>query len=208
MSPAAYACHLIRRTAGVMLVCIVSYGICSAAAKRATDADIDDPLARARRNIVAVVDWDRTDGKALLGSGVLLQRDKALIPCRIAASARNLGVSQEQRRSEARLTGERAGRGLCELKIIHPVHFDPLPLEIRPIDEVAVGDSVYAISTGAGRDLSMVRARVSGIAGAGENKVIRISRRINASAGSALFDRSGALLGINALHSGRGEETA
>src|SRR5262249_30677530 len=42
-----------------------------------------------------------------------------------------------------------------------------------------------------------------------ENKVIRISRHLNAtSAGSALFDRSGALLGINAAQAAQGEDTA
>jgi TonB family protein len=206
MSLAAYACHLIRRSAGVALACIALSGICSAAAKRDTDADLDDPLTRARRNIVAVIDWDKTDGKALLGSGILLQRDKALIPCRIASSARNLGVSQQQRRSQARLTGERTGRGLCELKIIHPVHFDPLPLEIRPIEEVAVGDAVYAVSTGSRRELTMTKARISRIAGGGESKVIRISRGLAAgTAGSALFDGSGALLGITALSQDQGE---
>jgi len=212
MSLKPYACHPIRRisaaSAAVALVWMVTMVPFAASAKREEDADAADPLSRAKRNIVAVLDWDKSSGKALLGTGILLQRDKALIPCRIAGAARNLGVSQEQRRSEAQLTGERSSRGLCELKIVHPVHFDPLPLEIRPIDEVAVGDAVYAISSVSGRDLSMVKARVSGIAGAGENKVIRISRRLTASAGSALFDHSGALLGINALYPGRGEETA
>lgn len=185
-----------------MALCSVS----QANARKDDEVGPGDPLARARRNVVAVLDWDKVDGKAVLGSGILVQRDKALIPCRIAANARNLGVRQEQRRSEARLTGERTGRGLCELKIVHPVHFDPLPIDIRPIEEVAVGDSVYAVSASSGRELSMIRARISHIAGAGENKVIRISRGLNASAaGSALFDRSGALLGINALGARQGE---
>jgi TonB family protein len=181
----------------------------AAAAKTDEEASTDDPLTRAKRNMVAVLDWDKSNSKTVLGTGVLLQRDRALIPCRIANAARNLGVSQQQRRSEARLTGERSGRGLCELKIAHPVHFDPLPIEIRPIEQVAVGDSVYAIYGAVGRDLSMVKARVSAIAGAGESKVIRISRRLNVSSmGSALFDSSGALLGINASNPPQGEETA
>jgi TonB family protein len=213
MSLKPYACHPARRvaaaSAAVALVWIAVSSPYASAARREDDAPTADPLTRAKRNIVAVVDWDKADGKALLGTGILLQRDKALIPCRIAAATRNLGVSQEQRRSQAQLSGERVARGLCELKIVHPVHFDPLPLEIRPIEEVVVGDSVYAVSTGSGRELSMVKARISGIGGAGENKVIRISRGLNpGSTGSALFDRSGALIGINALRQGKGEEAA
>jgi TonB family protein len=204
MSLAAYACHPARRLAA-LAVAITLLGVSHADA-RDDQLGRDDPLALARRNVVAVLDWDKAESKALLGSGILLQRDKALIPCRIATSARNLGVSQQQRRSQARLTGERTGLGLCELKIVHPVHFDPLPIEIRPIEELAVGDSVYAVSTGAGRELSMIKARISRIGGGGENKVIRISRGLTAStAGSALFDRSGALLGINALSPDQGE---
>ena len=206
MSLAAYVCRRARHTAALALACVALSGASQVEARRDDPIGHDDPLGRARRNVIAVLDWDKADGKALLGSGILLQRDKALIPCHIAANARNLGVSQEQRRSQARLTGERTGRGLCELKIIHPVHFDPLPIEIRPIEELAVGDSVYAVYTGSRRELSMVRARISRIAGGGESKVIRISRGLNTSAaGSALFDRSGALLGINALSPGQGE---
>jgi len=206
MSLLPYGRLAIRHVAaGVSLT--LACAVLNAAAARGDDDALDaDPLTRAKRNVVAVVDWDKGNGKTLLGSGILLQRDKALIPCRIAASARNLGVSQGQRRSQARLTGERAGRGLCELKIVHPVHFDPLPLDIGPIDQVAVGDAVYAVSTSSRRELSLIKARVSRIAGGGENKVISISHGLNAAtAGSALFDRSGALLGINALSPGQSE---
>ena len=213
MSLKPYAYHSIRRiavasaTLALALMAFVSGPV--SGARRDDDVDNADPLARARRNVVAVVDWDRVDGKAVLGSGILLQRDKALIPCRLVATARNIGVSQGQRRSEAKPIGQRAVGGLCELKIVHPVHFDPLPLEIRPIEEVAVGDAVYAISTGSGRELSMTKARISGIAGSGENKVIRISRRLGAAAsGSALFDQTGALIGINTVRSTQSEEAA
>src|SRR5215831_8789171 len=213
MSLGPYACHLTGRIAAVgVAVAIVWMTMAqpnAGAAKADEDAGSDDPLTRVKRNIVLVLDWDQASGKAVLGSGILLQRDKAIIPCRIAGAGRNLGVGQQHRRSEARLSGERAGRGLCALKIAHPVHFDPLPLDIRPIEEVAIGDSVYAVSAGPGREISMVKARISGISGAGENKVIRISRHLNAtSAGSALFDRSGALLGINAAQAAQGEDTA
>jgi TonB family protein len=213
MSLKPYAYHSLRRiaiasaTLAIALTAFVSGPV--SGARRNDDVDNADPLARARRNVVAVVDWDRADGKAVLGSGILLQRDKALIPCRLVATARNIGVSQGQRRSEAKPIDQRAVGGLCELKIVHPVHFDPLPLEIRPIEEVKVGDAVYAISTGSGRELSMTKARISGIAGSGENKVIRISRRLGATAsGSALFDHTGALIGMNTIGSTQSEETA
>jgi TonB family protein len=176
-------------------------------AKREDASDGDDPIARAKRNIVTVVDWDRGEGKGVLGNGILLQRDKALIPCRLAAAARNLGVSQGQRRSQAKLVDAPANRGLCELKVSHPVHFDPLPLDIRPLEEVSVGDSVYAISTASGRDFSMTRARIAEIAGSGENRVIRISRKVsNAASGSALFDQTGALIGMHATRGSREEQ--
>ncbi len=212
MSLKPYAYRSIRRiavasaTLAIALMAFVNEPVSGA---RRDDVDNTDPLTRARRNVVAVVDWDRADGKAVLGSGILLQRDKALIPCRLVPTARNIGVSQGQRRSEAKPIDQHAVGGLCELKIVHPVHFDPLPLEIRPIEEVAVGDAVYAISTGSGRELSMTKARISGIAGSGENKVIRISRRLGATAsGSALFDHTGALIGMNTVRSTESEEAA
>jgi len=137
MSLKPYAYHSIRRIAGagtaaalIWMALASSTGSC---AKQEDDVDSADPLSRAKRNVVAIVDWDRAEGKSVLGSGILLQRDKALIPCRVAGTIRNLGVSQGQRRSPAQLIDERAGRGLCELKITHPVHFDPLPLEIRAV---------------------------------------------------------------------------
>jgi TonB family protein len=213
MSLRPYACHWIRRVAAAGTATVLTWmalasspGSC---AKQEDAVESSDPLSRAKRNVVAVVDWDRAEGKAVLGSAVLLQRDKALIPCRVAGTVRNLGVSQGQRRSPARLIEQRAGRGLCELKITHPVHFDPQPLEIRPIEEVAVGDSVYAISAGPGRELSMTKAKIASIAGAGDSKVIRLSRRLASNpTGSALFDGSGALIGMNTQRPNQNEAAA
>jgi len=213
MSLKPYACHPIRRVAAAGTAAVLiwmalanSPGFC---AKQENALESSDPLSRAKRNVVAVVDWDRAEGKAVLGSAILLQRDKALIPCRVAGTVRNLGVSQGQRRSPARLIEQPAGRGLCELKITHPVHFDPLPLEIRPIEEVAVGDSVYAISAGPGRELSMTKAKIASIAGAGDSKVIRLSRRLTPNpTGSALFDGSGALIGMNTQRPNQNEAAA
>jgi TonB family protein len=176
-------------------------------AKRDEEADSSDPLSKVKRNVVAVVDLDRSE-KAVLGSGILIQRDKALVPCRLAAANRNLGVMQGQRRSAAKLIDARATRGLCALKVAHPVHFDPSPLDIRPIEEVSVGDSVYVLSTTSGRDFSMTRARVSEITGSDENKVIRISKRLTAAAGSALFDGNGALIGMHTSRATKADEAA
>src|SRR5690349_8243963 len=112
MSLKQYAYRLMSRSVAAGALAAVAWMAMAhtqaAAAKADEEASSDDPLSRARRNIVAVLDWDKNNGKAVLGTGILLQRDKALIPCRVANAARNLGVSQQQRRSEARLTGERS----------------------------------------------------------------------------------------------------
>ena len=55
----------------------------------------------------------------------------------------------------------------------------------------------------------MTKARISRITGSGENKVIRISRRLGgATSGSALFDHTGALIGMNTVRSTQSGEAA
>src|SRR5690349_4634508 len=212
MSPVIDPCRSCRhiRFAGMVLAIALGSLICTPAssAKRDEEADSSDPLSKVKRNIVAVVDLDRPE-KTVLGTGILIQRDKALVPCRLAAASRNLGVAQGQRRSPAKLIDARATRGLCALKVAHPVHFDPSPLEIRPIEEVSVGDSVYVLSTVSGHEFSMTRARISEVTGSGENQVIRISKRLAPSAtGSSLFDGNGAFIGMHASRGTKADEAS
>ena len=150
-----------RRRAAAALIWMALASSTGSCAKQEDDVDSADPLSRAKRNVVA----DRG-----LGSSRTARRCwAAAFSCSATRrSSRAASPARTQSRCQpgaaavgSALTGERAGRGLCELKIVHPVHFDPLPLEIRPIEEVAVGDSVYAISSGSGRELSMTKAAVS-----------------------------------------------
>jgi TonB family protein len=207
-------CIALRRLAGACalatLALITLHSTPGDAARREDDGENADPLSRAKRNVVTVVDWDKSGAKAVLGYGLLVQRDRAMVPCRITVGVANLGVIQgAQRRSQAKLIGDKTGRGLCGLTITHPVHFDPLQLDVRAADEVSLGEPVYAISSAPGQELSMTRARISGTSGAGDAKILRISRKVSGNPiGSMLFDQAGALLGMSTARPGQNDEMA
>jgi TonB family protein len=157
------------------------------------DADL---ISIATRNVVAV--YDRDKPASHLGSAVLLDRDRAIAQCRMLKGANKVGIRQGARRSAVRIENP-AVKDLCELRIVRPVHFDPLPIGARRLESISSGDMVYAAAAPPGRDVSLISARVAHVTRNGDDKLVRLDGTLPAThTGSALFDRSGALIGVAA----------
>ena len=145
-------------------------------------------------NVAAIEDADAPDDP--LGSAVLLPGGKALTVCHILKNVERLVIRQRTNSSEASLVYADRKHDLCELKVARPERFRPALLRLRPVEEVAAGETIYAIG-GAWADARVSQGHVVKVQGERGDMAILISARLVAGySGGALFDSSGAMLGI------------
>jgi len=155
-------------------------------------------------NVVEVSDVAIAD--VVLGSGVMFPGGKVLTDCRAFAEGDDLEVRQGTSRSSARLAYADRKRDLCELKVAHPERFRPAPLRTRGTQDLDPGETVYAVG-GSQADGAVVKGRVAKVTVMDDDEVVLISPRLGAAfSGGALFDRSGALIGILSYREGSGEK--
>jgi serine protease Do len=170
---------------------------------------IDPPLHSTEvfRNIVEIVDWDKTPNRNTLGSGVIFPDGTAITDCHILKKVRRLGVQHGKSHSQASLVREDRERDLCKLKVSHPERFDPIPLGMRLVRDVSVGEPVSAIGVSVHGKTKALEGKVARIQRFGEDRVIWISPSlVPGYSGGALFDRFGSLIGITTYRVRRGEE--
>jgi TonB family protein len=153
-------------------------------------------FANAIRSVVVVLDWDQVFKQGQIGSGTLVQRNRVITQCQIVRKVRHLGVTQHGMRTQARLVREDRSRDLCELEILPPGHFDPPPYRVRPVQEIAIGESLYVFRA-AMDEAVFIKGEVSAVRTHGKDKTIHISSRLTpAYGGGPWFDGAGALVGI------------
>lgn len=180
---------------------------CSWSALSANQIDPALHSIEAFRNIVEIVAWDKSGRRKKLGSGVIFQDGTAITDCHVLKNVGRPSVQQAERHSEASLVSEDRERDLCKLKISHPERFDPIPLGLRMVRDISVGEPVYAVGVSAQGRARAIEGKVAKIQRFGENKVIWISSSLAAGySGGALFDRSGSLIGIITYRVSRGKE--
>jgi TonB family protein len=190
----ASRCALICLAAGLLIA-----GESGWAAKKKPRA-WSGPIA----NVVEVSDAAIAD--VVLGSGVMFPGGKVLTDCRAFADGDDLEVRQGASRSSARLAYADRKRDLCELKVARPERFRPAPLRTRGTKDLDPGETVYAVG-GSQADGAVVKGRVVKVTVVDEDEVVLISPRLGAVfSGGALFDRSGALIGILSYREGSGEK--
>ncbi len=145
-------------------------------------------------NVVALIDAERPD--EVLGSGVMFPGGKVLTRCSAIEQADRLEVWQRANSSVANLTYEDRKRDLCELEVTRPERFRPVALKLRAVQDVVDGEPIYAVGAADG-GAKIVSGHVVKVQNENTDHVILISARLAASySGGALFDESGALLGI------------
>jgi TonB family protein len=145
-------------------------------------------------NVVAIA--DAAAPHDALGSGVMFPGGKVLTDCHIFKDVERLEVRQGGTRSDASLTYADRKRELCELKVARPERFRPAALKLRATRDVVAGETIYAVA-GTDGDARVSEARVVKVQSERGDHVIHLSSRLAAGfSGGALFDRSGALIGI------------
>ncbi len=195
------------RTSLSIIGCVVAGLYVSASlAQDAGELSAADILAKAGRNVVMLVDLDKTGARAALGNGILLQRDYAITRCTMVRGVKHLGVKQGEQRSEARLIRENRKRDMCEVIIANSSAFSPISINIRWLENVQVGETVYVLGAPQNDGIELVKTQLASVRGVGEDRTVAISAKLNAGYnGGGLFDRFGALIGMAVLRKGKGE---
>ena len=152
------------------------------------------PAGAPSANVVGVLDGGNP--AIPLGSGVLFTGGKVLTDCHILEDVERIEILQLTYRSEVTLTYADRKRDLCELKVAHPERFSPAELSLRAAGKIAAGEPVYAVAAwdGAAR---VSKGRVVKVETHNGDTIVLISSRlVHGYSGGALFDGSGALVGI------------
>jgi TonB family protein len=145
-------------------------------------------------NVVAIEDADTPDD--VLGSAVLFPDGRAVTVCHIIKNVERLQIRQRTSRSDVSLSYADRKHDLCELKVARPERFRPVSVKLRDIEEVAVGETIYAVS-GAWVESRLSKGNVVKVQGEkGDMAILLSARLVPGYSGGALFDSSGALLGI------------
>lgn len=187
------------------MACLI-LAFATAAAAQSDGANATAAFAKAARSVVFVLDWNKTVRQGQIGTGILFQQNRVLTQCAPLRGVRNLGVKRDGMRALARLVREDRRRDLCELAVQPPGNFDAPALEARPVADVAKGDRVYALAAALETQIVFIDGEVTGLRGQGRDKSVQIAPKLPPGyGGGPLFDRSGALIGVNVIRNRNGE---
>jgi TonB family protein len=183
--------------------------VCAGLAYAAEPAPEVAAFANAVRSVVVVLDWDQVLKQGQIGSGTLVQHNRVITQCQIVRKVRHLGVKLGGMRAQARLAHEDGNRDLCELEILPPGHFDPPRYQVRSVQEIGVGEPIYAFRSVLDEAGVFIRGTVSAVRTHGKDKTIHMSNRLTpAYGGGPWFDSSGALVGITIFRARRDEDAS
>ncbi|HKB81638.1 MAG TPA: trypsin-like peptidase domain-containing protein [Burkholderiales bacterium] len=137
------------------------------------------------------------------GSAVLIAPGRFVTNCHVLERGKNFVVSRREDRIIERvlLVSFEKGKDLCELDLAQMKPGFDKPVEIAATDTLHIGETVFAIGSPRGMELTISNGIVSGFREAsGGVKLIQTTAPISAgSSGGGLFDDQGRLVGITTL---------
>jgi hypothetical protein len=137
------------------------------------------------------------------GSAVLIAPGRFVTNCHVLERGKTFVVSRREDKviERARLVSFEKGKDLCELDLAQLKPGFDKPVEIAPPDSLQIGETVFAIGSPRGMELSISNGIVSGFREAGNGmKLIQTTAAFSpGSSGGGLFDDQGRLVGITAM---------
>ena len=137
------------------------------------------------------------------GSAVLIAPGRFVTNCHVLARGKHFVVSRRENKimERAVLVHFDQSKDLCELDLAQPKPGFDKPVELAPPDSLQIGQSVFAIGSPRGMELSISNGIVSGFRDApGGVKMIQTTAAVSrGSSGGGLFDDAGRLVGITTL---------
>jgi hypothetical protein len=175
----------------------------SPAAQALTAAEV---FAKANHGIYLVIVTSDEPGVldvVAQGSAVLIAPGRFVTNCHVLARGKHFVVSRREDKIMERVLVVHfdQGKDLCELDLAQPKSGFDDPVELAPPDALQIGQSVFAIGSPRGMELTISNGIVSGFRDAhGGIKMIQTTAAVSrGSSGGGLFDDTGRLIGITTL---------
>lgn len=150
---------------------------------------------------VVIVKAENLSGKPIgQGSGVVVKSNEVATNCHVVRSAERLRVQHEGKLYAAAVKFADSERDLCLLEI---ANLPAKPVHLGEAKALKVGDSVFAIGSPQGLELSLSTGIVAQLRkGKGsQTPIIQTTAAISpGSSGGGLFDANGRLVGITTLY--------
>ncbi len=160
---------------------------------------------RYAQSVVVIAGLDGESKEILQGSGVVVADERVITNCHVAKSAAATEVRLGDRRYPARLLRVDADpeHDLCLLNV-NGLHAPAIPL--AAITSVKVGQKVFALGAPKGLELTLSEGIVSSLRKYGDSHFIQTTASISpGSSGGALFNETGALVGITTFQHTEGQ---
>lgn len=173
------------------------------AAQSAYALTASELYARLAPSIWVVRTYDADGRPLMLGSAVVIGPQTLVTNCHVLGKAKRVEVRHEKMMSPATLELWDAARDLCQLKA--PPAFNAPAVALADEQTLVVGQTVYALGTPAGLELTLSAGIVSALRrdDAQRLAVIQTSAAIShGSSGGGLFDEQGRLIGITSASIG------
>ncbi len=131
------------------------------------------------------------------GSGVVFAKERVITNAHVVNHAPRITVHRDGRSWDAKVRYLDLERDLCELMV---PGMDAPAVAQGKLDDLKIGQEVFAIGAPQGLGLTLSQGLVSGIRKEGEHVLIQTSAAISkGSSGGGLFDGEGRLVGITTL---------
>lgn len=168
------------------------FAACALLGSRAYALEPDQIFDKVSASVVLVLALDKTTYNQ--GSGVVIAPRRVATNCHVVNKRDRLLIKWGEAKLPATLEHVDAVNDLCLLSV---PDLGAAAVDTRKLENVRVGQRVYAIGNPEGLELTLTEGLVSGIRTSGGRQLIQTSAPFtHGSSGGGLFDTSGRLIGL------------
>ncbi|PPD02660.1 MAG: hypothetical protein CTY29_12285 [Methylobacter sp.] len=172
------------------LFCVLTLPGCESQA----EYDAEGLFKQVSPSIVTIRTYDEEGHQQGQGSGVVVDKGKIVTNCHVVREANNLKVFNDSQEYTASWTLTDPSRDIC---ILTANSLEAPSIKIRKINDVKIGEAIFAVGNPLGFGLSVTAGLVSSISPYRDEQTIVASVPLSpGSSGGGLFDTRGRLLGI------------
>ncbi len=177
-------------TTAALLVCILSLPGLEARA----ESDSELVFKQVSASIVTILTFDESNHQEGQGSGIVMAKNRIATNCHVLREAESLKVRKDGQEYPAYWTQADPSRDIC---VVRAEGISAPELTLRKLDDVHIGEPVFAIGNPLGFNLSVSSGLVAIITQQHDDQVIVASVSLSpGSSGGGLFDKQGRLLGM------------
>jgi tetratricopeptide (TPR) repeat protein len=177
-------------TASSILFCLLGLSGCETHA----EYNAEGLFKQVSPSIVTILTFDEKGSQEGQGSGVVIGQGRIVTNCHVVREANSLKVNTGTQEYAAKWTQTDPSRDIC---VISAEGITAPAVDVRKLNEVKIGEPVFAVGNPLGFGLSVSSGLISSISPYRNEQVIVASISLSpGSSGGGLFDTRGRLLGI------------